>query len=561
MRKRLWVTLPLCLLAGAAFAAVSVGTAAGGTARATINPTLNIAVDNTDVDHSDPALSYSVLGWQMEQETCDTLVGYTDHSGSVSNSVGPLGAAGMPVVSNGGKKYVFTIASGRHFSNGDAITAASYKYAFDRDALHALNSPVTAFMSAVKGWTTENNSSSIKSVSGVTASGNKLTIVLTKADGTLLPKLAMPFFCPLTKNSGLWTGSKWNDDNHGYTGAFPGSGPYYLYSRNVGSQMVLKKNTHYSGKKLSKASTIVMNMNLSTNTAYNGISNGTYASDANGNPEPANNHSLFNSYGKNKSRFWVESTMIISYTVMNEARSAFQPSHVKLRQAWNDVIDRPGALQISGYLSGSAQTQALPKALAGSHFSAAYKYPITTPNTARFNAAKTLGGNCANHAHINFWHGSSSPALLNASLIKTNLTKIGCNVTDTAYDGYDRYTAAGVKGNAMDIMTAGWSDDYPDAYDWFGILFNGRTITSNNNNDLAYLKNSTINSKTDACNKLTGSARVNCWGALDQYQTDKVAAWGTLSATNFVDYIAGNAHNYKYDGPFASAELGLLYQS
>jgi peptide/nickel transport system substrate-binding protein len=559
MRKRLWVTLPLCLLAGAAFAAVSVGTAAGGTARATINPTLNIAVDNTDVDHSDPALSYSVLGWQMEQETCDTLVGYSDHSGSVSSSISPLAAAGMPVVTNSGRTYKFTIRSGLHFSNGDPITAANFKYAFDRDALKNLNSPVTAFMGAVKGWTAENNNAGVHSVSGVLASGQKLTINLSVKDGTLLPKLALPFFCPLTKNSGLWTGSQWKDNE--FNGAFPGNGPYYLASRNVGSQMVLQRNTHYSGLKLHKANTIVMNMNLSTNTAYNGISNGTYASDANGNPEPANNHQLFNTYGKNKTRFWVESTMIISYTVMNQARPTFAPAHAKLRKAWNNVIDRPGALQISGYLSGSAQTQALPKALAGSHFAQAYKYPITTPNTSRFNAAKTQGSNCVGHAHINFWHGSSSPALLNASLIKTNLQKIGCVVTDTAYSGYGRYVAAGIKGNAMDIMTAGWSDDYPDGYDWFGILFNGRTIGPDNNNDLAYLKNSTLNSKTDACNKLAGSARTNCWGALDQWQTDTLASWATISATNFVDYIGPNAHNYHYDGPFASASLGLLYQS
>jgi len=343
---------------------------------------------------------------------------------------------------------------------------------------------------------------------------------------------------------------------------FPGSGPYYLFSRNVGSQMVLKTNTNYSGPKLSKASTIVVNMNLSTNTAYNGIEDGTYASDLNGNPEPANNKTLFNTYGKNQSRFWVESTMIISYTVMNEARAAFGPlSHSSIRKAWNNVIDRPGALKISGYLSGTPQTQALPKALAGTHFQSNYKYPTTTPNSSRFAAATTQSNHCANHKHINFWHGSSSPALLNAALIKTNLQKIGCVVTDTAYSGYGRYTAAGVKGNQMDIMTAGWSDDYPDGYDWFGILFNGRTIVANNNNDLAYLQSSPINTKTDACNKLTGSSRTNCWGALDQYQTANIAAWATISATNFVDYIAPNAHNYKYDGPFASVELGLFYQS
>ena len=49
-------------------------------------------------------------------------------------------------------------------------------------------------MGAVKGWNASVANPAIHSVSGVIANGMKLTIVLTKADGTLLPKLAMPFF-------------------------------------------------------------------------------------------------------------------------------------------------------------------------------------------------------------------------------------------------------------------------------------------------------------------------------------------------------------------------------
>jgi peptide/nickel transport system substrate-binding protein len=547
----------LCLVALGALVCLGAAAASGGVR--SISSTLNVAVDNTDVDHSDPALSYSVLGWQIEYETCAPLVGYKDSSGNVSNSIAPIGAVGMPVITNGGKTYTFTIKSGMKFSNGDPITAANYKYAFDRDALKNLDSPATAFMGGVVGWTAENTNSAITRVSGVTASGQKLTIKLSKADGTMLPRLALPFFCPITKNSGLWAGTQWRDTE--FNGALPGSGPYYLAYRNVGTQIALQKNPFYTGSQRARANTIVINTTLSTNTVYNGIETGLYASDLNGNPEPANNHVLFNQYGKNHTRFWVESTMIISYIVMNEARSTFAPAHVKLRQAVNDVIDRPGALAISGFLSGSPQTQVLPKQLAGSHWQANYKYPITTPNNARFAAAKTLGNYCNRGAHINFWHGASAPALLNAALIKTSLGKIGCNVTDTMHSYCWYWNCAGIKGTSMDIMAAGWSAEYPDGYDWFGLLFNGRTIRASGNTDLAYMNNSTVNAKTDACNKLAGSARTNCWGALDQWMTDKIAPWATISATNFVDYISANAHGYRFNGPFASVDLGLLYQS
>src|SRR5262245_10679280 len=97
--KTMLLAASLCLfaVAGAATAAAS------GSGRA-INPTLRVAADNTDVDHSDPALSYSVLGWQIEYETCTPLVGYSDRSGTkVNNAISPIGAAGWPVISNAGK--------------------------------------------------------------------------------------------------------------------------------------------------------------------------------------------------------------------------------------------------------------------------------------------------------------------------------------------------------------------------------------------------------------------------------------------------------------------------
>jgi peptide/nickel transport system substrate-binding protein len=544
-----------------AFAALSVGTAAGGTARAaSIKPTLTVAVDSTDIDHSDPALSYSVLGWQIEQETCDTLVGYSDHSGKVSSSLSPLGAAGLPKVTNNGKTYTFTIRSGLKFSNGHSITAANYEYAFDRDALKSLNSPVTGFMTGVvKGWDTENNSNTIRTVSGVTAKGQKLTVTLVKADGTMLPKLALPFFCPIDKAAPLYVSGKWKGSE--YSGALPGSGPYFLYKRTVGKQMVLHLNTHYKGLKLHKASTIIMNMKVSSSAAFNGIDakNPTYALDLNGNPEPSNNKNLAKKYGVNKSRFWVEPTLIISYLAMNTSRNTF--GHVNLRKAVNQVVDRPGILNIGGYLSGTSQTQALPKALAGSHWSSNYAYPTSTPTNARFSAAKSQGNNCNGGDTINFWHGTSDPAVQAAALDSYDFHQLGCNVNSVGFAGYDRYTQAGIKGNNMDIMTAGWSDDYPDGFDWFGILFDGRTIGPDNNNDLAYINNSTLNAKTDACSKLAGSARTNCWGAEDQWMTSNLAPWATENSANFVDYISDNAHNYRYDAPFASVELGLLYQS
>jgi hypothetical protein len=43
--------------------------------------------------------------------------------------------------------------------------------------------------------------------------------------------------------------------------------------------------------------------------------------------------------------------------------------------------------------------------------------------------------------------------------------------------------------------------------------------------------------------------------------TANVAPWATIGTLDFVDYIAPNAHGYKFNSPFGSVDLGLFYQS
>jgi peptide/nickel transport system substrate-binding protein len=538
-------------------AALSAATASGGVKHRTISSTLNVSANNTDVDHSDPALAYGVLSAQILYETCVPLVGYSDLGGkAVDSAVTPIGAKGMPIIKNGGKTYIFTVRSGYKFNDGAPLTAANYKYAIDRTASNTILSPVNNFMGAVKGWPVTGTPNG---VSGVTVSGNKLTFHLTKPDGTLLAKLAMSFFCPIEKAAPFYVGGKWVDSE--VTGSFPAPGPYYIAHRDVGTDIVLKRNPHYTGKRPHRAATILINMNTSTAGSYNGISNGTYAADLNGNPEPAQNYALFKQFGKNKSRFWVHQSLITSYLAMNTTRKIFKT--VGVRKGVNYSLNRPAIIKIGGYLSGTPTVQLLPKALTGGYFSTKL-YPTKSPGKKQYAKAKSLSHNCGvgHKARINFWHGASAPAIQTAAVISDGLRKMGCtNVNSLALAGYERYVVAGKKGNSMDIMTAGWQDDYPDGYDFLHILLDGRTITKDNNNDLAYFNNKQFNKRVDQANALSGAARNKAWGRLDQWVMKKYAPLAPWETTAVVDYLSPNAHGYVFNGSLGAIDLGDLYQS
>src|SRR5258708_7023456 len=116
-----------------------VGAATAKTAKT--GGTLNVDL-TTDLDYTDPALSYLSTGWELEYATCLKLMNYPDGIGPRTSQLVPEAAAGFPKVSNDGKTYDFTIAAGfTKFSDGTKGTAAAFKAAFDRDADPKMQSP------------------------------------------------------------------------------------------------------------------------------------------------------------------------------------------------------------------------------------------------------------------------------------------------------------------------------------------------------------------------------------------------------------------------------------
>src|SRR4051812_8909842 len=100
------------------------GTAtANNKAHAKAGGTLNVDL-TTDVDYTDPALSYLSTGWELEYATGFKLLNYPDGMGPRTSQLVPEAAAGFPRVSNNGKTYDFTIkANFTKFSNGQPVTA------------------------------------------------------------------------------------------------------------------------------------------------------------------------------------------------------------------------------------------------------------------------------------------------------------------------------------------------------------------------------------------------------------------------------------------------------
>jgi ABC-type oligopeptide transport system substrate-binding subunit len=471
--------------------------------------TLNVDL-TTDLDYTDPALSYLSTGWELEYATCLKLMNYPDGIGPKTSQLVPEAAAGFPKVSNNGKTYDFTIATGfTRFSDGSKVTAASFKAAFDRDADPKMQSPAGAFMSDVVG-------AASSPVSGVKGSGNHLIVTLTKASPDFLARVAMPFFCAIPANTA-------HDPNGLLT--VPAAGPYYVANRVPNKSILLKTNPYYKGKRPHNAAQINYTIGNSLDATYLRVQQGStdYAS---GGIPPAAYAEAAQKYGINKGQFWVQPLLSTAYLAFNTSRGIFK-NNVALRKAVNQVIDRRALLSQSGYLAGKRTDQILPPGMAG--FRDADLYPLMQPNIA---AAKKLAQGHTGDGNVVLYESNRGASPLRAQIIQYNLAQIGLKVDTKLFARAVQLTKEGTRGEPFDIADESWGADYADPYDFINVLLDGRNIQDQNNNNFAYLNDPKFNQQMTQASLMSGPSRYKAYGNLDVAIMQQAVPWAPRSNAN-----------------------------
>jgi peptide/nickel transport system substrate-binding protein len=545
MHKRFLLALTLAVIgAGLLVAAAFAGSAAPSKASKSSSSevkrggTLRINLSETDFEFLDPALSYDAPGWQVLFATNRPLLNYPDKPGAEGARLVPDGAAALPTVSKDGKTYTFTVRSGIKFSDGTPITAAAYKRAIERAADPNQGSPAIAFLHTVVGADARNEKKA-NSVSGVTASGQKLTVKLTQADPTFLAEIAMPFFTAVKPNMPI---------NPKGENVYPTGGPYKIASRDIGRQVVLERNPQYKGDRPANADRIVISVLSDQAQSFLQTKAGQVDYDMGGLP-PTAHQELFNTYGVNKSRYFVNPGVNVFYAALNTSRAPF--SNVNLRKAVNYAVDRPAWVRVGGLLSGKRTDQILPPSMRG--FTDAKIYPIKGADPAK---AKQLAG--GSNAEVTILHTTSATAVARAQILQFNLRQMGLQPKLKPQPFAVAIKTAGDKGGDFDMFTIGWLADYPDPFDFINVLMNGDNIQESNNSNYAYLNNPTYNKRMEAAAKLSGNARYAAYGKLDVDLTKNLAPWASMSNNNTREFIGARITNYIYHPVYAAAVLNAL---
>jgi ABC-type oligopeptide transport system substrate-binding subunit len=552
MQKRIWLSGVMAVLGAAMLAAAAfAGPASSKSNRPSASGqkkggTMNINMSGTDVDYIDPALAFGTLSGQILDAVCMKLMYYPDKPAPVGTKLAPDAAVGFPAVSKDGKTYVFTIKSGIKSNTGETLTAANFKAAIDRDLNPKTQSPSVPFITGANGIVGAKAVADGKATSaaGVIAKGQKLTIRLSAPDGSFLAKIAMGFFCPIPKGTPI------NPDG---INTFSSFGPYYVASRQVGRQIIVKTNPNYKGQRPHNVDTFVFTANTQLDQSLLQVKAGQADYDAAGLP-PTAHADLAKQFGINKGRYFVSHGQNIDYVALNTSRAAF--ANPTMRKAVQYAIDRPALVRVRGFLAGHRDDQILPPGFLG------YKnfniYPLKGSNYPKAKALAAQAGGCK---PITLYSQSTVVGQNLAQVLKYNLSQIGCkDVTVKLLQGFQIYIATGTKGEPYDAAIAvGWSADYPDPYDFLDILLNGDNIHEANNNNLSYLNVPALNRQMKAASFLSGDKRAAAYQALDQKITRDYAPLAVYENRNIREFVSARTGGYLFYPTHALADLNTFF--
>jgi peptide/nickel transport system substrate-binding protein len=544
MHRRLWLSVAM-LATGASLLVVSSFASAAGTSGALKKGGIwkyGTVGASTQVD---PQIAYVTTAWWLEYATAAKLYNYPDKSGPAGSKLVPEVASKF-TVSNGGKKYTFTIRKGFKFSDGKPVTANSFKYAINRVANHDLASPGAQFITDPTGTNIVGakavNDGNGTNVSGVKVKGNKLTVNLTRADGTFMAKITMPFFqatstkLPLSKEVVTVNGP----------GDLPSAGPYVMTRNDVNQLTSLRQNPNWKpgpGRNRPRNLTgIDVQWNLNEQTAFNQ----TKANQLDEGPLPAAEvQGVANQYGVNKSRFWTKPVNCTGYLPMNTANNLFK-SNLKLRQAVNYAVTRSTYVAQAGPYAGQPWTHIFNPGVPGWRNTTIYKKNLT-------KAKQLAAGHMKDGKITVYFRSSGTTNNAQAQIVKDDLRNLGFsdnNITMKGFSGANIYDAMGKRGNDADMgVSMGWCSDYPDPYDWLNVLLYGPSIQDENNVNYSYFNNPTWNKRMANAAKLVGPKRLKVYGQMDLDVMQKAAPMAIERTYNNRYFFSNRVDN-----------KGLVYQ-
>jgi peptide/nickel transport system substrate-binding protein len=441
----------------------------GGGGAATSGGSITIS-QTSQPDFLDPALSYTVNGWEPLWLVYKGLVAYPHEEGQAGSQLVAGLAEELPTISEDGMTYEMTLRDGLKYSDGTPVKASDFEHTIKR--VLNLESGGSAFYLVIEGAQEYIDADKPEGdISGIETDDQtgKITIQLTAPDGSFSNVLAMDF-------AGLVPGD--TPFRNLSEEPPPGVGPYKITESVPNRQFVLEKNDQFNlpGFPKGNIDTITTKIIKSATRQAQDVISGEldYMQD----PPPADIKPEVKA--KYSDRYEEITTTSSYYFFMNTRVPPFDKPEV--REAVNWGIDKPALARLfAGEVTPGCSF--LPPGMPGYDEAldvedCPWGNPNEPPDLEK--ARQMIEDAGVAGMDVTVYGNNDDPTDKVTEAYADQLNKMGFNATPKILDGGVYFQTIGSAKEAPQTGFANWFQDFPHPKNFF-FLVDGASIQPTNN--------------------------------------------------------------------------------
>ncbi|MER6733284.1 ABC transporter substrate-binding protein [Streptomyces puniciscabiei] len=469
------------------------GDADGQGGSASKGGTLHV-LSSLDLEHLDPARNYVTSSEDVGRLIYRTLTTYAAAPGPAGGKIVPDLATDTGRPSDGARTWTFTLKAGVKFEDGRTITSRDIKYGVERSfAAELPEGPPYARMWLAGG----------RSYKGPYKGKHGLASIETPDDRTIVFKLdrpvadfgsavSLPIFAPVPQDKD--TGVRY--DSRPFS-----SGPYKIGTFEPKKRLTLVRNTHWSPAtdmvRKGRPDKIVIDLNLDPAVvdqrliAAQGQDADAVAFEPVG---PASVGPALSNPAVRK-RLVTGESINTRYLSINTRHKPLDD--VRVRQAIAYALDK-AALRTArgGPIAGQLATTLLPSSLPGSVPNDPYPSPDGKGDPAKAKALLAQAGH-ASGLTLTLDTPATAGGQAQGEAVQASLAKAGIKVNINAISSSAFYSTVGNTAHEHDLVIDGWTPDWPGASTYLPLVFDGRLITPEGNNNHAQYDSAKVNARID----------------------------------------------------------------
>jgi peptide/nickel transport system substrate-binding protein len=436
-------------------------------------------------DYLDPAMSYTVAGWQALIPTYTPLLTYKREPGAAGSQLMPGLAEAMPEVTNGGKTYTFKLRDGLKYSDGTAVKASDFEHTIKRViTLESGGAPF--YVAAIKGAEAYQKAGKPKGdITGIEADDQtgEITVELNDPSGQFPYVIAMDFAGLVPGNTPFEILTKKPP---------PGVGQFKITSVEGNRGFTLEKNENFPnipGLEPAKLDRIDVKVVKSAERQVRDV----LTNQADYLDDPSAGDALTEFQQQAPDRYKEQTTNSTYFYFLNHRTPPFDDE--KVRQAVAYAVDERAIVRIYGGLMAPS-CNFLPAGMQGHQKidPCPWGDPNQPPDLEKAKQLIKEAG--AEGEEVVVWGNEEDDTKQNTQYLANAMKEIGLDARPEIIEGDVYFTTVGNQKTKAQAGFTNWFQDFPHPGN-FLFLVDGDTIQPTNNQNFGNVDVPEINKAID----------------------------------------------------------------